>query len=208
MTNNYDIQITGKELIKLEFKCNNTKVTKLPQFLEMFVRGINVTCEMTPISYSQFYYTNYLDKYLYLDDFVVPKPSLKEYIECVRDIKYKHPFIRQLYERKTINKDKNARIVSESIKVYLSIYVHEFNFGKIVTKIRESQQGKLYLFWSGQYFQVQSLDISSIQINKVLNIKSKCFDIQVEGFEYNLRVRLNWGNNNGVANHRWKFTWI
>jgi hypothetical protein len=34
------------------------------------------------------------------------------------------------------------------------------------------------------------------------------FEVDVANYIHNIRVRLNWGNNNGVANPRWKLTFI
>ena len=206
MGNNYDFQLTDDITYHIEFKCNNVCVSKLPQFLELFDRDICLEYNMTTTSYSEYYYMNYLDKYLETDSFVVPKPTLDEYVKCVRDIKYKHPFIRQLYDKKESNKKKKVDIVSASIKNYLLEYSPKFDFTSIEKKIRDSQQGKIYLFWTGTDFTIQEVDISAIKIGNLIDIKPKCFTIEVEGFEYNIEIRLNWGNNNGIANPRWKFT--
>jgi hypothetical protein len=32
--------------------------------------------------------------------------------------------------------------------------------------------------------------------------------LSVENFEYDIRVRINWGNNNGICTPRWKFSLI
>jgi hypothetical protein len=40
------------------------------------------------------------------------------------------------------------------------------------------------------------------------SVKSLYFDLAVNNYEHDIRVRLNWGNNNGIANPRWKFTFI
>ena len=204
MGHNYDFQLYDDIAYHIEFKCNNVSVSKLPQFLELYDRDICLEYNMTTTSYSEYYYTHYLDSYLATDTFSVPKPSLAEYIKCVRDIKYKHPFIRQLYDQKEINKKRKTDIVSASIKNYLSDST--FDFSLIEKKIRDSQHGKIYLFWTGTDFTIQEVDISSIKICNILTIKPKCFTVEVEGFEYNIMIRLNWGNNNGVANPRWKFT--
>ena len=46
------------------------------------------------------------------------------------------------------------------------------------------------------------------KITNVIKVDNLYFDVFVEGLEYNIRIRLNWGNNNGIANPRWKFTFI
>ena len=205
MKHNYDIQITGKEIVKIEFKSNNDKVNKLPQFLELYDKNVMETYHMVTMSYSEFYYTNYLDEYLKEDAFSVAKPSLAEYIECVKN--YNHPFIKELYDKKENNNKKKRTIVNRSMKDYITTYGPSFSFEKIEEKIRESQKGKVYLFWNGD-FHIQELDVSKIKIVGIIKFKNLCLDVQVDGFDYNLCIRLNWGNNNGVSNPRWKFTWI
>jgi len=32
--------------------------------------------------------------------------------------------------------------------------------------------------------------------------------VKAENFVYNIKIRLNWGNTNGVANPRWKFSYV
>ena len=48
----------------------------------------------------------------------------------------------------------------------------------------------------------------AIIIQHYMIIYDLYFDVYVTNFEYNIRIRLNWGNNNGLANPRWKFTFI
>ena len=224
MTYNYDFIITFlgqlneetntrsivKE-IKLEFKHNNSDVSELAQFLELYDKDCKNTYNICEVSYAEFYYDNYLDTYLQLEEGITePKPTKEIYLKNVYDIKYKHPFFKNMYETK-LNKTKEKRkLAGDSISVYLQQYSSSFNFEKITEKIKESQQNKHFLLWDCENFHIQTLDVEEI---KIIGIKENTlhdlyFDINVEGFCYDIRIRINWGNNACVANPRWKFTFI
>ena len=200
--------------VKLEFKNNTSHVKDLAQFLELYDRDCKTVYQMFDYSYAEFYYDHFLDSYLAIDtdtdtDTIV-KPDKQTYLQNIGDIKYKHPFIRQLYERKTNNKKQKDQLVEESRAQFLSTYATQFNFDKIEQKIRESLTNKHFLLWDKDNFHIQLLDVEKIAIVGVKpdSIHKLYFDIIVDNFAYNIRVRLNWGNNNGIANPRWKLTFI
>ena len=115
-----------------------------------------------------------------------------------------------MYETK-LNKTKEKRkLAGDSISAYLQQYSSSFNYEKITEKIRESQQNKHFLLWDCENFHIQTLDIEEIQIVgiKENTLHDLYFDVKVEGFCYDIRIRINWGNNACVANPRWKFTFI
>jgi hypothetical protein len=217
MSFNYDFLLSfmdeGKTIlkeVKLEFKHNNSDVQDLVQFLELYDKDVKTKYELCDISYAEFYYDNYLDKYLATDPdlAMIEKPPKEEYLKNVYDIKYKHPFFKTLYERKNTETNFKKEIANESVKKYLEIYSSTFRFEKIVEKIQESQHDKVFLMWDCENFHTQTLDIENITISGIKKIHNLYFDVNVNNFEYNIRVRLNWGNNNGLANPRWKFTFI
>ena len=201
--------------VKLEFKHNNTNIVELPQFLELYDKDCKSKYGICDISYSEFFYENYLDEYLKLEENMLePKPSKNDYLKNVYDIKYSHPFFKNMYNNKN-NKTKEKRaLASLSINDYLIKYVNTFNFEKILEKIRETQSDKLFLLWDCKDFHIQKIDVNSIQILKIKDIsvieveKKMYFDLSLTNFEYDLRIRINWGNNACVANPRWKFTFI
>jgi hypothetical protein len=196
--------------IKTEFKHNNSKITKLPQFLEIddkdFKNVYNVCSEM---SYDEFYYDNYLDEYLKTDvELIIPKPNKEEYLKNVYDIKYSNEFFNLLYNKKNNKLKEKRKIVNDSEKRYLELYLHTFKFDKIIEKIKESQMDKMFLLWDCNNFHTEELDIKDIKITGIKKIDKLYFDISTEDFIYDIRVRINWGNNNGLANPRWKFIFI
>ena len=216
MTHNYDFRLQFLQInnivtkeIKLEFKHNNSNVKDLVQFLELFDRDCKAAFDICDVSYAEFYYDNYLDKYIACDTEIKhTKPNKEEYIKNVRDIKYNHPFFKDLYNNKKNNMKAKKRVANESILKYIQTYVSTFRFEKIAAKIKESQTNKVFLLWDCENFHTQSIDAELLKITNVIKVDNLYFDVFVEGLEYNIRIRLNWGNNNGIANPRWKFTFI
>jgi hypothetical protein len=196
--------------VKTEFKHNNFQTLKLPQFLEIYDKDCKNVYKLCPIkSYSEFYYDNYLDSYLKVDsELIIPKPNKEDYIKHVYDITYKHEFFSLLHDKKN-NKIKEKREISNnSTNSYLEMYASTFNFDKIIEKIKESQGDKVYLFWDCTNFHVENLNMKDIKITCIKKIDKLYFDLSVENYKYDIRVRINWGNNNGLANPRWKFSFI
>ena len=217
MTYNYDFVLTFNKndaiikTIKLEFKHNNTDVSNLVQFLELYDKDCKNKYEIcSEISYAEFYYDNYLDSYLAVDanlnDCV--KPNKEDYLKNVYDIKYKHLFFEKLHINKEVKLKEKRKIANDSVKKYLELYSDSFSFYKICEKIRESQKDKIFLLWDCENFHTQTLDIDNIVISGIIKKDDLYFDVSVENFEYNIRIRLNWGNSNGLCNPRWKFTFI
>ena len=64
--------------------------------------------------------------------------------------------------------------------------------------------------WDGNNFNTMTTNTENINISRIINSSpNKAYiDVEVDNFEYNLRIRLNWGNNLGLCNPRWKFTFI
>lgn len=214
---NYDFELTflddnGKTIktVKLEFKHNNSNVAKLVQFMELYDKDcknkFNVCSKM---SYAEFYYDNYLDKYLESDDeLVCEKPDKDVYLKNVSDIKYSHSFFNLLYKKKENQIKKKKEIANESVKEYLKLYSSTFQFDKITQKIKDSQTDKVFLMWDCENFHIQELDIKNITITGIKKLDDLSFDLNVTNFEYDICVRLRWANNNGLANPSWKLSFI
>jgi hypothetical protein len=197
--------------IKLEFKNNNSNVKDLIQFLELYDKDCKTKFGLFEYSYSEYYYDHYLDNYLAIDgDTTITKPSKEEYLSKIHDINYSHPFFNYLYSNRDKNKSSKTKIVTESRKTFLQNYSNLFNFEKIEEKIKLSQTDKVFLFWDKTNFHIQMINSESIKIIGIKpgSVKSLYFDLAVNNYEHDIRVRLNWGNNNGIANPRWKFTFI
>jgi hypothetical protein len=142
----------------------------------------------------------------------IVKPSKEDYLKHVYDIKYKHPFFHYLYTNKMKNKKEKDLLVEESRKEYIKTYAPSFHFDKILEKIVESQSNKVFLLWDKSNFHIQTIDLSNMCLNGIKNDSANknnlYFDVCLKDFVYDIRIRLNWGNNNGIANPRWKFTFI
>jgi hypothetical protein len=217
MSHNYDFIISfldeNKNAIKsvnLEFKHNNTDVSKLCQFLELYDKDckdkFNICQEM---SYAEFYYDNYLDKYLKtIPEITCVKPDRNEYLKYVSDINYKHPFFYVLYENKKNEVNKKKQIANDSVKEYIKLYSSSFKFDKILEKIKSSQNDKVFLLWDCTNFHIQMVNVENIVITGIKKINNFSFDLDVLNFKYNICVRIRWANNNGLANPSWKFSFI
>lgn len=110
------------------------------------------------------------------------------------------------------NKKDKELLVEQSRKEYIKHFAPSFHFAKITKKIVDSQSNKVFLLWDKNDFHIQTMDVSNIHIagikNDSANKNNLYFDVVVNHFIYDIRIRLNWGNNNGIANPRWKFTFI
>jgi hypothetical protein len=215
-TKNYDFMISFMDEnnniiknVKTEFKHNNSNVSKLPQFLEITAKEFKYKYEVSEIPYDEFYYDNYLDSYLKIDDeLTLPKPSKEYYLKNVYIYESPHEFFKLLYNKKNNKLKEKRKIVNESEKVYLEVYLHTFKFDKIIEKIKESQMNKMFLLWDCNNFHTEELDIKDMKITGIKKISDLDFDLGTENFKYDINIRLNWGNNNGITNPRWKFGFI
>jgi len=197
--------------VKLEFKHNNSNVLDLAQFLELYDKDCKTKFEICDQSYSEFFYERYLDEYLQIEEGITePKPARDVYLKNVYDIKYKHPFFKNMYETKANKTKEKRKLATKSISAYLQEFSQTFKFKKILEKIKESQTGKLFLLWDCENFHIQELNVENIQILgiKQNSLHDSYFDLALANYEHDLRIRVNWGNNACVANPRWKFTFI
>jgi hypothetical protein len=216
MTYNYDFLLSYYDTtetiikeVKLEFKHNNSDVSELVQFLELYDKDCKTKFNICHVSYAEYYYDNYLKNYMNCDEnLIIPIPDRDEYLKNVYDIKYKHPFFQHLQENKTNQKKEKQQVANDSVKSYIQNFVTNFKFDKIVDKIKESQTNKVFLLWDCENFHIQSVDTNKLGIKGIKKIDSLYFDLETENFQYDIRIRLNWGNTNGISNPRWKFTFI
>lgn len=200
---NYDFDViyldsTNAELhqAKLEFKHNSNKIEKTPQILSLQDRfGL-----IDALTYSEYYYINYLDKYLAAIEYDGEKPNLQEYISLVTGIApEKHPmFVFMREAEKGPSKKITSAIVKESIHTYLQTYITKFNVDKFVKKLSESQKNKHFLLWDLSQFHIDTLSDDDIAIQHI-QLKSKNTIIALSTTsEYNLLLR--WRNHNGILN--------
>ncbi len=212
---NYDFVVhylSGEIAVKtamLEFKHNAKSLESLPQILEISDKDMFQKYELGPMSYSKYFYGHGLNQYLECDAELAgtPIPDEDTYLKHVHDIQYKHPFFNQLHQHKNREKTRKARITNESMKTFIQLYGGEFHFDKIVNKIRECQQDKIFLLWDFVNFHIDKIDIPSVEsvIENVV-VDGFCLLVAIKNFKYNIKFRLNWGNNLGIANPRWKIS--
>lgn len=213
---NYDFEVSylsENEIvksIKLEFKHNMEDMLKLPQFLELSDKDIHQKYELAPVQYLDYFYRNYLGLYLQCDPELcdLEIPDAETYSKNVFDIQYKHPFFRKLYENKSNQLAQKRKIVNESMKTYIEANAATFDFSKLAEKMRKSQTDKIFLLWDCNKFNIYSEDTSKLEIAGIKKINGCCIDVNVANFKHDIRIRLNWGNNLGIANPRWKFSFI
>ena len=230
-TNNHDFNVTidGLNNYKFELKCGSRaeSILTIPQFIELTDEACKEKYNMFEYSYREYYYDNYLNKYLELDNNLssLQKPSKEVYLKKVKDNRYTHEFFDKLKQYSTNNETQKKLLVGESISEYIKLYHHTFNFEKLAKKIRESQKDKIYLFWNLHRGKLmcQKVNVDKLTIKHIIteSIDDKYFDVLVDNCideanfknnmtnnNYNIRIRLNWGNTNGVANPRWKISYI
>ena len=149
--------------IKLEFKHNSCKLEKIPQILSLQDKFGLIDAP----SYSEHYYTLYIDTYLAAIEYTGEKPTLQEYIALVAGIApEKHPmfmFMRAANPNPTV-----ANIIKESIHTYLNTYVSKFKVDEFTKKLVESQANKYLLLWDLSKFHIDTLSVEELTIKNVL----------------------------------------
>jgi len=217
MNYNYDFiiqYILNNEVIeekKIEFKHNNASLSELPQFLELYDKNVKEQYKLCTISYAEFYYDNYLNKYLEIDGSITEnKPNKDIYLKNVFDIKYKHPFFKNMHENKNNFIKEKRKLATHSISDYIQTYSNTFQFDNLTEKIKVSQNDKIFLLWDYNEFHIQKINVNEMKISNIIegSINDMYFDVNVDNFIYNIRIRINWGNSGGLCNPRWKFTFI
>jgi len=221
MGNNYDFTVhflgqldleTNKRAeilsIMLEFKHNSSKMEELPQFLELYDKDCINKYDVCHVSYAEYYYDHFLDDYLSLDPHIVePKPFKDTYLKYVYDIKYKHPFFANLHDHKNTATAKKRELANKSITSYLQLYLKYFSYDKLVNKIRESQETKIFLLWDLVKFNIEYADFENMTVVSADYIEGKSyFDLKTDNCKFDIRVRINWGNSMGLCNPRWKLS--
>ena len=113
--------------VKLEFKHNNSNVLDLAQFLELFDKDCKSKFEICDQSYAEFFYDRYLDQYLQIEEGITEsKPAKDIYLKNVYDIKYKHPFFKNMYETKANKTKEKRKLATNSISAYLQEFSPTF----------------------------------------------------------------------------------
>jgi hypothetical protein len=203
---NYDYKITffnGAAAIverKVEFKFNAAEITGLPQFLSMPAAGIPM--EMT---YAQFYFENYLAKYLATDAGITAEvPTLEVYLAGVHNSNYDaHPLFRQMYDREETAKKEKAAVVNESIKEYLNKYGPAIDKAALSDILWKRQEGKKFFLWDLKAMHVREFTKEELTITEVVGIVLENTLI-VRSANRTFRLLLRWKNHKGVLYPAWQ----
>ena len=227
---NYDADITflddetGATVTKqkAEFKYNAARINELPQFLSLQARySLFPTAIPT---YDEFYYTNYLQKYVAIDtgrnpndaDDIklaiaeLPIPPLAEYLNAVTKTDTKDlPFFAQLKEREDIlfKKEKSA-LVDESITQYLALYGSQIDVNAFTNKLVADQTDKHYILWKNGRFHHDTItqeEMSDIKFQSIKNGNTIVLQSATKpSITYHLLLR--WRNHKGILNPAWQIS--
>jgi hypothetical protein len=237
---NYDADITfldeetGATVTKqkAEFKYNAARINELPQFLSLQARyclfpptAATATAATTAIpTYDEFYYTNYLPKYVAIDTgrnpndpndiklalTELPIPPLDEYLNAVTKTDTKDlPFFAQLKEREDIlfKKEKSA-LVDESIAQYLALYGSQIDVNAFTTKLVADQTNKHYILWKNGKFHhdmITQEEMSDIKFHSIKNGNTIILQSAIKpSITYHLLLR--WRNHKGILNPAWQIS--
>ena len=202
---NYDIDLAIKNSTnnthKLEFKYGGTKITELPQFLSLQAKA-----PLFPLTFPQFYYDNYIDKYLAADDGITePKPPLTQYLDMVTKVNYDvSPFFAKLKERENVNKAQKDKIVNDGITDYLNTYGSKIDAAAFTEKVKETQRDKVYMLWSNGKFNMDQLETENLNF-EFYQIRNGNL-LEVKSGDLVCSMLLRWRNHKGVLNPAWQIS--
>ena len=208
---------------KAEFKYNAARINELPQFLSLQAKYSLFPTTAIP-TYDEFYYTNYLSKYVAIDtgrnpndaDDIklalaeLPIPPLAEYLNSVTKTDTTGlPFFAQLKEREDIlfKKEKSA-LVDESIAQYLALYGSQIDVNAFTNKLVADQTDKHYILWKNGKFHHDTIteeEMSDIKFQSIKNGNTIVLQSATKpSITYHLLLR--WRNHKGILNPAWQIS--
>lgn len=229
---NYDADITflhsetGATVAKrkAEFKYNATRINELAQFLSLQARD-KLFATSTP-TYDEFYYTNYLSKYIAIDtgrnpndtndiqlalaELSIPIPPLEEYLKMVTKVDTEGlPFFAQLKERESLffKKEKSA-LVNESITQYLTLFGSHIDVNAFTAKLIADETDKHYILWkSGQFHhdEITQEEMSDIKFHSIKNGNTIVLQSAAKP-STTFHLLLRWRNHKGILNPAWQIS--
>ena len=189
---------------KIEFKSGCTDISKLPQFLSIPAKG-----DLFPKSYSEYWYENFMDKYIACDtEITEAKPSLQTYLKNVGSTDTRvSPFFSQLKSRESYFKEAKNDVVNVSISEYLETHGKDINLDFFFKKIKTSQTDKIFVMWSQQChtFGIDMFldcDMNDMTFHSIKN--GNAVQIQSGNTIYSLLLR--WRNHKGILNPAWQIS--
>jgi hypothetical protein len=208
-TFNYDFSVTYYDKNyailcerSIEFKHNVSSISKLPQFLSLPDKTSNFVSK----KYAEFYYDNYLDKYIALDEELklIEKPEKQQYSKIIGNIKYDtHPLFKKMYENEHIEKDKKNIVVNESIKAYLEMYADTIDLTILNGIFQSRQKDKIFVLWDLKQFNIEIIEQDVVE--RFISIE-KNNKIILVGSKYKYILLLRWRNHKGILNPAWQIS--
>ena len=229
---NYDADITflhsetGATLTKRksEFKYNATCINELAQFLSLQARD-KLFATSAP-TYDEFYYTNYLSKYIAIDtgrnpndtndiqlalaELPIPIPPLEEYLKMVTKVDTEGlPFFAQLKERESLffKKEKSV-LVNESITQYLTLFGSHIDVNAFTAKLLADETDKHYILWkNGQFHhdEITQEEMSDIKFHAIKNGNTIVLQSAAKP-STTFHLLLRWRNHKGILNPAWQIS--
>jgi hypothetical protein len=188
----------GEIILKknVEFKFNASSINKLPQILQVFEGSLKF-----PKSYAEYYYDNYLDMYLSIDDklYDIEIPSKEDYMKYVKGTKYEcHNLFKKMKDNEETEKDNKFEIVDTSIKEYLKEYSTQCNLEILKEYLNKSQIDKTYVLWDTNTHQF-NIDSCSYDPTLELQIVDTTHNsIIIEQGRIIFKLLLRWKNHKGI----------
>jgi hypothetical protein len=190
------------QISHIEFKHNASSLEKIPQFLSLQDKAGLIRAS----SYSEFYYTNFLDLHLSTISYTGEKPSLEEYVLIVSRIDWtSHPMFEKMRFAEEHNEIKKMvrTLVRQSISQYLELYANTFDISKFTEIVKTTQTDKQFLLWDLNDFRIQQIDTTSNVIFKGVKNNNTIVLIS-DSYEYHLLLR--WRNHLGILNPAWQIS--
>lgn len=193
--NNYDFFQPDSGL-RIEFKYNADRISNLVQFLDLY----HTKDQFISYSYVRFFWRLYLNPYLDLCSKRYVKPEYEEYLEGINQTNPKG-FFADLKADREYNKEKKHELSAQSIRHYLSVYGPTIDTKKVLKRIIETQEDKLFIMYKDGKLYSECMKIPKhIEFDGILNGNT----LLLGPFKLNLR----WKNTVGINTPAWKIQYL
>jgi hypothetical protein len=180
----------------VEFKFNASDISKIPQILQIYEASLKL-----PVSYSEYYYDNFLKKYLDTDNELrnINIPDKEIYLKYIKNTKYDcHELFTKMYNHEETEKSLKFNIVNESIKSYLEKYGKDCNIEVFKSYLNKSQLDKVYILWDikQKKFHIDQCLYNSSKELILSEVTDNTIIIKQDDIIFKLLLR--WKNHKGI----------
>ena len=189
---------------KVEFKFNASKISDLPQFVQL-----TKPSEYLSESYEEFFYDNYLQTIVNAAQFTTATPSREEWLKQVQQDKPKCMLLyKEKYKSNSQFSEMCKKVSAESICQFIT--EQDLNIDKLTKRLLETQSGKTYMFFKPPpitksmntgatitIYQTTTDDFTIVSCSK--NPKMSRYECIMQSGK-KMNVLLRWKNGNGIAN--------